>query len=350
MILRRIILAVLLFSLSAISMAHDLGLTMLECTQVADSIKIRIETPLSRLVVSSGLTFSPTGIQLDQSIRNQLFLWRNGNRFQPTQAEIHTDSQADMIRWEAEVPGQIKDLSVSQRFYAKDLKSIMTITLRRPERPTQVIQLDSTHPTWNQPTSLFIFLSNMFDGFESAFRQWQFVFLTIGLALVPTQKKTVTTVTAALPVGILLTVTLGLHATVAVISFALLVVAIANLWPQPSGETANTQTGFRAALFLVTGLIIGTSITTFIATKIGLALGCTASFIIASLLIAILSQKHQKMSSKILYTGSIVVGMAGTYSFVSSLLTKYDDPWLNDHTLSAKDQRDDPVATKKTDR
>ncbi|MEI8282725.1 MAG: hypothetical protein WCG75_10005, partial [Armatimonadota bacterium] len=308
--------------ISAITLAHDLGLTLLDCTQVGNSVKIRIETPLSRLVIRDGLSVNPSGIQLDQSIRNQLYLWRNGERIQPTQAAIRSDSQADMIRWEADIPGKIDDLSVSQRFYAKDSKSAMTITLHRPGKPNQVIQLDADHPTWNQSAPNAGSVVNMIEGFKLAVTHWQFVLLAIGLALVPPYKRTSLYVAATIPVAILLTVFVGFRTPAFCIPLALTVVAITNIWPQPSEEPTKARTGFRVTLALVIGFILGTSISPDTTTTIGLSLGCLAVFITASFLVAILSQKREQLSAKITYSTSIALGMIGTYGLVSFLLNR----------------------------
>ena len=314
--LLRFVLACLLFIVPGWALAHDLGLTTIDLSPTSGGTHIRLETPLSRLVVRDSLGPKPTGIQIDQSIRRLLFLRQGNARLQPAAAEIHIDSQADMIRWEATVADQPPSLSLGQRFYPLDQHSVTIVTIHDPSGAAKTVTLTAQRPGWNQSAD-----SPLFAGFRDAFLRLDALLLVVALALVPFDGLSVMLGIVALWVGMLVAIRAQGTPPAIATPAALLVVVAANLWPQKSPKLTPW---IRTALALGAGPVLGSIIhsnhnpPSDIGEEIAylLAFGCIGGLMLA------LGKKPNPILAKVTYVASLAIGMAGSYWLVSTLLSR----------------------------
>ncbi len=302
-------------SLAAVASAHDLSLTTLDLAEVGGHVRLKLETPLSRLVLRDGLSSNPSGIALDQSIRGQLSLVQGNSQIQPEKASIEVDSRADMIRWQTEIPASLNSLGVAKRFYSKDERSVMQISLHDAAGHSRSLILDNHHPSWNADTEFQS--SPKFARTRDIERNWLGLLLAVQLGFWFARGCSLRLLYIAAGIAFVGGVLLMRGHMASSLPFALVVLSLVCLLPGQVNPTRSPW--FMVLVASMFGFLICVSVDPILWVRINLLAIFFAITMLTLWATRHLLNRNMSSSQKVIYVASTIFGMVGTYQLILSL-------------------------------
>lgn len=343
---RPLVFLALVLGLAMTACAHDLALTRILIDRTGDAKSVAVYTPLSRLALASGLSIAPRPADLDIAVRGRLELWIDGIKFSPPSASIEIDSANDMMAWRASVQSVSKRFEVKRRFYSEDPNSYTMVTVRNDGKVVHESLIDASHAAWRSGSdevstlnTIWMFLKM---GVVHILSGTDHILFVLGLVLlggsVKSLLKIVTAFTLAHSITLSLTATSVIHPSPRVveplIALSILAIAVENLRrrARPTDVNADYRPliafgfglihgfGFADALTNI-GLRGGALATALVSFNVGVEIGQAVVLLTGLGIVAALSIKWSANVPKLAAVGSTVIGMIGSYWFVSRIIS-----------------------------
>lgn len=368
-ITRLLALLLLVLALTLPTEAHDAAISSIKIICRQDDTVVSISTHRSYLFKAekaggskvdssssissgsgSGSELAPEPPDLGQALGRRLHLFINNKKLLPETVHIIEDKPNDLLIWQTtnKNPTKLKpSIEILDRIYPEDSASITIVTILDDDQSKEIL-LDSAHPTYHQ--------SQPQDHWTEASSYWQKGILHIlsgpdhtlfilALLLLGGTLRTLLGIVTAFTVAHSLTLSLAVAGIVRppaqviepLIALSIVAVAVENLRCLSSKKKAKELTArqdYRAYFAFAFGLIHGFGFAGALleANLVGPALWIAlASFnlgvesgqamIVAPLapLLMLLAKKHRDFSDKLIYTGSIAIGLMGAYWFIGQL-------------------------------
>ncbi len=321
--------------------AHDPQMTGIRIVVRGGEVLVSINAHESRLAGAEQAILRPmTEAEMSAALRRRLRLLLDGKSFAPTRVEMRRDRAQGVILWHAAQPGVPRDLELAGRILPEDPTSRDVVTLQRGDRVTEEVVIDAAHPahrfrehvrqSWGE--TVLVFLG---QGLRHIFGGPDHILFIVGLVIAGGGLWPLLRIVTAFTVAHSITLSvaaLGLFSPPSriiepLIALSLVVVAVENLRP---GATRDIRPylafgfglvhgfGFAGALSEI-GLPTGQVAAALAAFNVGVETGQAAIVLAVAPLLARLAEKREATHGQVCMAGSLLVGAAGAYWFVSRI-------------------------------
>lgn len=330
------------------ALAHDSSLSGIRIIYRDSDVVVNVTTHISRLLRSEGsgnVAMNP--VALDQAIRKRLHVRIDGTGLLPVHANVIGDNANDLLTWQTIVPIHASTCEVLSRLYPEDPASRTVVSVVRSGQTVLETFLDDQHPNLLRSQAAVsrgaIALRYIREGVLHIFGGPDHILFVLGLLLLGgTLKPVLKTITAF---TLAHSVTLSLAATGVfsptprivepLIALSIVAIALENLRQERKLTGAEPEPrdlrpyyafgfglihgfGFAGALAEV-GLpktSLGVALASF---NIGVEIGQASIVLAAFPLLNIFKSRRPAAFVKFAYAGSILIGIAGGYWFVTRL-------------------------------
>gem|GEM_PF-1037710 len=368
-ITRLLALLLLLLALTLPTEAHDVAISAIKIICRPDDTVVSISTHRSYLLKaekaggskdnsssssssssSSGSVLAPETPGLGQALGRRLHLLINNQKLLPETVHVIEDKPNDLLIWQTtnKNPTKLKpNIEILDRIYPEDSASITIVTILDDGQSEEIL-LDSAHPTYHQSQPQdhgAEAISYLQKGILHILSGPDHILFILALLLLGGSLRTLLGIVTAFTVAHSMTLSLAVAGVVRppapviepLIALSIVAVAVENLRCLSSKNKAKeltTKRDFRAYYAFAFGLIHGFGFAGALleANLVGPALWIAlASFnlgvesgqamIVAPIapLLMLLAKKHKDFSDKLIYTGSIAIGLMGAYWFIGQM-------------------------------
>jgi hydrogenase/urease accessory protein HupE len=353
-ITRLLALLLLLLALTLPTEAHDAAISAIKIICRPDDTVVSISTHRSYLLKAAkagGSSVLATETpELGQALGRRLHLLINNKKLLPETVHIIEDKPNDLLIWQTtnKNPTKLKpNIEILDRIYPEDAASITIVTILDDDQSKEIL-LDSAHPTYHQsqPQDRWAEASSYLQkGILHILSGPDHILFILALLLLGGSLRTLLGIVTAFTVAHSLTLSLAVTGIVRppapviepLIALSIVAVAVENLRCLSSKNKAkelNAKRDFRAYYAFAFGLIHGfgfagalleanlvgpalwIALTSF---NLGVEFG--QALIVAPIapLLMLLAKKHKDFSDKLIYTGSIAIGLMGAYWFIGQM-------------------------------
>jgi len=370
-ITRLLALLLLLLALTLPTEAHDAAISAIKIICRPDDTVVSISTHRSYLLKAekaggskdnsssssssssssgSGSMPAPETPEIGQALGRRLHLLINDKKLLPETVHIIEDKPNDLLIWQTtnKNPTKLKpNIEILDRIFPEDSTSITIVTILDDDQ-SQEILLDSAHPSYqqSQPQDHWAEASSYLQkGILHILSGPDHILFILALLLLGGSLRTLLGIVTAFTVAHSMTLSLAVAGIVRppaqviepLIALSIVAVAVENLRclsAKNKAKELRAKRDYRAYYAFAFGLIHGFGFAGALleANLVGPALWIAlASFnlgvesgqamIVAPVapLLMLLAKKHKDFSDKLIYTGSIAIGLMGAYWFIGQM-------------------------------
>ncbi len=364
-ITRLLALLLLLLALTLPTEAHDAAISAIKIICRPDDTVVSISTHRSYLLKAekaggsklssssssgSSSVLAPATAELGQALGRRLHLLINDKKLLPETAHIIEDKPNDLLIWQTinKNPTKLKpNIEILDRIFPEDSASTTIVTILDDDQ-SQEILLDCAHPSYHQrqPQDHWAEASSYLQkGILHILSGPDHILFILALLLLGGSLRALLGIVTAFTVAHSITLSLAVTGIVRppaqvvepLIALSIVAVAVENLRCLSSKNEAkelNAKRDSRAYYAFAFGLIHGFGFAGALleVNLVGPALWIAlASFnlgvesgqamIVAPIapLLMLLAKKHKDFSDKLIYTGSIAIGLMGAYWFIGRM-------------------------------
>jgi len=360
-ITRLLALLLPLLALTLPTEAHDAAISAIKIICRPDDTVVSISTHRSYLLKaeeaggskvnsSSGSALAPETQELGQALGKRLHLLINRKKLLPENVHIIEDKPNDLLIWQTtnKNPTKLKpSIEILDRIFPEDSASTTIVTIIDDDQNKEIL-LDSAHPSYHQSHHQDHWAeasSYLQKGILHILSGPDHILFILALLLLGGSLRALLGIVTAFTVAHSMTLSLAVAGIVRppaqviepLIALSIVAVAIENLRCLSSKKKAKELTakrdyrayyafafglihGFGFAGALLEANLVGPALWIALA-SFNLGVECGQAMIVAPLapLLMLLAKKHKDFSDKLIYTGSIAIGLMGAYWFIGQL-------------------------------
>ncbi len=353
-ITRQLALLLLWLALTLPTEAHDAAISAIKIICRPDDTVVSISTHRSYLLkaekAGGSMVLAPEMPELGQALGRRLHLLINNKKLLPETVHIIEDKPNDLIIWQTTNKNPTKrkpNIEILDRIFPEDAASTTIVTILDDDQSKEIL-LDSAHPRYHQsqPQDHWAEASSYLKkGILHILSGPDHILFVLALLLLGGSLRALLGIVTAFTVAHSMTLSLAVAGIVRppapviepLIALSIVAVAVENLRCLSSRNKAKEPTAkrdFRAYYAFAFGLIHGFGFAGALleANLVGPALWIAlASFNLgvesgqamivapAAPLLMLLAKKHKDFSDKLIYTGSIAIGLTGAYWFIGQM-------------------------------
>ncbi len=350
-----------LLALTLPTEAHDAAISAIKIICRPDDTVVSISTHRSYLLKaeeaggskvnsSSGSALAPETQELGQALGKRLHLLINNKKLLPENVHIIEDKPNDLLIWQTtnKNPTKLKpSIEILDRIFPEDSASTTIVTIIDDDQNKEIL-LDSAHPSYHQshPQNHWAEASSYLQkGILHILSGPDHILFILALLLLGGSLRALLGIVTAFTVAHSMTLSLAVAGIARppaqviepLIALSIVAVAIENLRCLSAKKKAKELTakrdyrayyafafglihGFGFAGALLEANLVGPALWIALA-SFNLGVECGQVMIVAPLapLLMLLAKKHKDFSDKLIYTGSIAIGLMGAYWFIGQL-------------------------------
>ena len=349
-------LLLLLLALTLPTEAHDAAISAIKIICRPDDTVVSISTHRSYLLkaekaggskINSGAGLASETPELGQALGRRLHLLINNKELVPEAVHIIEDKPHDLLIWQTTNKNITKlkpNIEIRERIYPEDSASITIVTILDDDQNKEIL-LDAAHPNYQQrqPQDRWSEAGSYLQkGILHILSGPDHILFILALLLLGGSLRTLLTIVTAFTVAHSVTLSLAVAGIARppapviepLIALSIVAVAIENLRYLNSRNKAKELTArrdFRAYYAFAFGLIhgfgfagalleanlVGPALWVALASfNVGVEFGQALIVAPVAPLLLFLAKKHKVFSDKLIYTGSIAIGLMGAYWFM----------------------------------
>ncbi len=299
---------------------------------------------------SSGSVLAPATAELGQALGRRLHLLINNKKLLPETVHIIEDKPNDLLIWQTtnKNPTKLKpNIEILDRIFPEDPASTTIVTILDDDLSKEIL-LDSAHPSYHQshPQDNWAEASSYLQkGILHILSGPDHILFILALLLLGGSLRSLLCIVTAFTVAHSVTLSVAVAGIVRppaqviepLIALSIVAVAVENLRCLRSKNNAKELTAkrdFRAYYAFAFGLIHGFGFAgalleaNLVGPALWIALACFnlgvesgQAMIVAPVapLLMLLAKKNKDLSDKLIYTGSIAIGLIGAYWFIGQM-------------------------------